>query len=72
MPTEAKNRERPIITMTLSPEAIGLADELALRRGMSRSQLVEFLVREEALRFQLSAPEAGRRERKKRGLPKLS
>jgi metal-responsive CopG/Arc/MetJ family transcriptional regulator len=39
-------RQRPIINVTLSPEAITRLDEIATRRGESRSAAVERLVRE--------------------------
>lgn len=45
-------RDRPVVTLTLSPEAIELADALAERWGMTRSALVERLVRAETSRLE--------------------
>ena len=70
MANEKKSRNRPVITMTLSPEAVGAADEIAEARGWNRSQLVEHLIREEALRFRLDVRKLGDAERRKRRLPK--
>jgi hypothetical protein len=65
-----KHRDRPVVGITLSPEAIATSEELALARGWSRSQLIEFLIREEALRQRLDVNVLGAFERKKRGLAK--
>ena len=45
-PYSNNRRTRPMFTMTLSPEALARLDRLAERRGMTRSALVEYLVRE--------------------------
>jgi hypothetical protein len=45
-----KGRLRPMVQITLTPEAIEMADELALRRGLHRSTLIDQLLREEARR----------------------
>ena len=42
--TPNAKRKRPIIQITLSPEAIAKLDELAAARGQSRSGAVEAMV----------------------------
>lgn len=53
VPARERGRERPMVSITLSPEAIEMLNQLADFRGMSRSATVEFLVREEGLRMRL-------------------
>ncbi len=48
-----KDRDRPMVTVTLSPEAIRAGDTIADMRGMTRSALYEFLIREESLRMRV-------------------
>ena len=48
-----RGRERPMISITLSPEAIGAGSELSKMRGMTRSSLIEYLIREESLRMRI-------------------
>jgi hypothetical protein len=43
-------RNKPRISLTLSPEARALGEELAAARGLSLSSLLEVLIREEAKR----------------------
>jgi hypothetical protein len=50
VPAKEKGRLRPIVTITMTPEGIEMADELAMRRGLTRSSLLDQLVREEARR----------------------
>ena len=45
-PYSNNRRTRPMVTITLSPEALARLDRLAERRGMTRSAMVEYLVRE--------------------------
>lgn len=40
-------RKRPMVTLTLSPEAIARLDKIATARGQSRSAVVEQLIRKE-------------------------
>jgi hypothetical protein len=63
-------RDRPAIAVTLTPEAIGALDELAAQRGVTRSTMVELMVRDESLRSRLDLKQLGTRERKKRGMTK--
>jgi hypothetical protein len=72
MGSNKKRRDRPVVSITLSPEGIAVLDELVLVRGSpSRSALLEFIIREEALRMRLDPFALGARERKKRGMPKI-
>jgi hypothetical protein len=59
------------VSVTLSPESVAVLDELALIRGLTRSSLLDFVLREEALRMRLDPFALGSRERKKRGIPKI-
>lgn len=43
-------RKRPMVTITLSPEALARLDAIARERGQSRSGAVEQLVRNARLR----------------------
>jgi hypothetical protein len=43
--TPNAKRTRPMVTLTLSPEALARLDALAGKRGMTRSGMVEHLVR---------------------------
>jgi hypothetical protein len=65
-----KHRDRPNWGLTLSPEAVAAADEMADMRGWTRSRLVEHLITEEAFRLRLNPDELGRKLRKSRGLGK--
>jgi hypothetical protein len=65
-------RDRPVVSTTLSPEAVAVFDELALRRGLTRSTFLELLLREEAIRSRLDIYKLGSRERKKRGITKTA
>jgi hypothetical protein len=67
----ASRRDRPLTGFTLSPECIAAIEELSLGRGMTKSALIEFLVREESMRMRLDLRSLGARERKKREMPKL-
>ena len=42
--TPNAKRPRPMVTLTLSPEALAKLDELAAKRGQSRSGAVEAMV----------------------------
>lgn len=42
--TPARDRKRPPIGLTLSPEALDRLERMAKARGLSRSQVVEQLV----------------------------
>jgi hypothetical protein len=66
-----KYRDRPVVSVTLTPESIAILDELALVRGLTRSTMMDFILREEALRMRLDPFALGRRERKKRGMKKV-
>jgi predicted transcriptional regulator len=48
MPNE--RRKRPMVTLTLSPEALARLDALAAERGQTRSGAVEQLVRNARVR----------------------
>jgi predicted transcriptional regulator len=48
--TPNERRKRPMVTLTLSPEALARLDALAAERGQSRSGAVEQLVRNASLR----------------------
>ena len=50
VPAKEVGRERPMVTITLTPEGIEMVDELAQRRGLSRSATIDQLIREEARR----------------------
>ncbi len=43
-----QRRTRPLATFTLSPEAVGLLEMLAVHYGLSKSATVEFLIRQDA------------------------
>jgi hypothetical protein len=46
--TKRNPRHRPMVTVTLSPEAIEMLEKLAAANGTSKSALVEALVRQRA------------------------
>ena len=48
--TPNERRRRPMITLTLSPEALARLDALAAERGQTRSGAVEQLVRNARVR----------------------
>lgn len=48
--TPNAKRSRPMVTITLSPEALARLDEIARERGQSRSGAVEQLIRRARLR----------------------
>ena len=43
-PTTPNAKRKPMVTLTLSPEALAKLDELAAKRGQSRSGAVEAMV----------------------------
>jgi predicted transcriptional regulator len=43
-------RKRPMVTLTLSPEALARLDDLAAERGQTRSGAVEALIRNARVR----------------------
>lgn len=43
--TPNESRKRPMVTLTLSPEALAKLDELAAARGQTRSGAVEEMIR---------------------------
>ncbi len=52
-------RKRPVVQLTLSPNAIARLDEMATRCGETRSGMVERLVRD----AEMPRPRMGRAER---------
>jgi hypothetical protein len=48
--TPNARRTRPMVTLTLSPEALARLDELRAERGQTRSGAVEALIRNARLR----------------------
>jgi hypothetical protein len=55
---DGMSRKRPLLHLTLSPEAIARLDELAVRSGESKSGVVERLVREAELPRKKAGSEA--------------
>ena len=66
MPVPAEKRKRPVASFTLSPEAIAAVAELAETWGVSRSAVVEQLIRRAARREGIDLKALGRRERRRR------
>ncbi len=46
-------RKRPLWSLSMTPEAVAMADLLADARGLTRSTLIETLIRDEARRERL-------------------
>jgi hypothetical protein len=69
MPVAPAQRKRPYATFTISPEAIAAVGELARFEGLSKSAVVERLIRREARAQGLDLEELGKKERKARKLP---
>ena len=66
MPVAPAQRKRPYLTVTVSPEAIGAVAALAELSGISKSAVVEQLIRKEARREKLDLDELGRQETRRR------
>jgi len=49
-PARLQNRNKPMVNITLTPEAIEAADKLAKMKGLTRSTVIEELIRDEARR----------------------
>jgi Ribbon-helix-helix protein, copG family len=48
--TPNAGRRRPMVTITLSPEALARLDALAAKRGQTRSGAIEAMIRQSARR----------------------
>ena len=48
--TPNAKRSRPMVTITMSPEALARLDDIAAERGQTRSAAVEALVRHASVR----------------------
>ena len=59
-------RDRPLFTTTLSKTAIAAVTELARQQGLTRSAVVEVLIRREASHMGMDLEELGRAVKKKR------
>ena len=66
MPIPAEQRKRPVASFTLSHEALGAVAELMEAWGVSKSAVVEQLIRREARREGLDLKALGRKERRRR------
>jgi hypothetical protein len=61
-----QKRHGPFGTYTLSPEALAVVAELAERDSISKSAVIERLLRREARREGLDVKELGKKQRQRR------